>query len=214
MSSHLSVAAAGPTTLAVGALLLAAPLTAQVRGPDPDPPHADFEAGEVSSWFLGLRSRAVVSIGGELFDSLRTGIALGVETGMEFDNRYSVRLALTGARYPDDLTPEDASTVDLTLEPSGAWRSGGWLLEAGAIAGYGWVDRGIQTERVGGWVVGVGASASRAVSESFELGLVLAATWSAFQSPTLVDHPPDLDGRAAGHRIGVGVRLARRWPTR
>lgn len=202
--------------LALVAFLLAAPVAAgaQVRGPETDRPHADFEAGDVSSWFVGLRSHAVTFIGGEIFDGLRTGTAVGVETGVEFDNGYSVRLALTGARHPDGLADDDASSFDLTLEPSGAWRSGGWLLEAGAIAGYGWVDRGIQTESVGGWVGGVGGSASRAVSGSFELGLVLAATWSVFRSPTLVDHPPDPDGSAYGHRVRIGLRLAHRRPLR
>lgn len=187
-------------------------LDAQVRIPDRETAHADFEAGLVSSYSLGVRTHVAPLVGDELFHGIATGVALGVEAGVHFDNSLSLGTALTGAFYSDDLADEAASTIDLTVEAAKTWETDGWDVELGPVAGYEWLDRGIQVERVGGLIVGGRVGLSRWISGSLRLGTDVFATWSTVSpSPRLKDFPPDPDARASGHQIGVRVSIAHHW---
>lgn len=186
-------------------------LAAQTPVPNTASVATEVEVREVTAFFLGVRSQAIASVGEELFEGLANGVALGLEAGVEFDNRYVFSIVLLRGHHADELAEMSAKTWDLILDMSRAWARGKWHLGVGPVAGYTWVHRGIYQEPASGFLAGGSAVLSREVARSLQIGLGASATWSLVVSPPFNDGSRDTDERAVGRRLRVGVGITYWW---
>ena len=85
-------------------------LAAQTPVPNTASVATEVEVREVTAFFLGVRSQAIASVGEELFEGLANGVALGLEAGVEFDNRYALRVVLLRGHHADELAETSAKT--------------------------------------------------------------------------------------------------------